>query len=951
MLKYNHKSGDKETVYPARMSELIYKSNLNPFNEVKIMKNNSFVKRLFAIFLVAVMMLNTVHLTLAAEAGDVIYNGPTDHDKSKTATDLYDNRYTDVTLSVPGKVETLSTDIVFVIDKSSSDKLSSDFANGFFEQLVEVQKKSGALVKVGVVIFNYDGHIALPLTTLTEENYQTLLDSLPSYSGGTNADAGLVLAKQMLDADTDVDASRKHVILIGDGKNWAFDVNGAPHTILLKSNAASTSTLYGAGTTTWLEGRKSSGYSIPKEFDSWNEYWEQVKAWVEADGDRYVFDITNYNSKDESLKPDYQSEEAVESAVIISESADHALNMDRALYDTWESYKALQNAGYNCNAYYSGTSSSDIGYCLMRMLADSKSMSFDDIKYDILYSVSKGSVIEDYIGFSADEIEGYNFDFIEQAEKLVLKVGDIVYSTAKLDEAKNGATSSYEFTAPGANEATFTLDYFKGNGTTTERFLWTFGENVSRFAPVSLTYTLDLVERSTVPGIHENVDTNISAILYPKDSDGNDGLPEEFEKPKVKYEVLPITVSGEKTWNDDGNRDGIRPESITINLFADGEKIASRTVTAENNWAWAFEGLREYKGNSKIVYTVTEETVDGYTAVVEGYNVTNTHAPEKTTVSGEKTWDDADNQDGKRPESITINLLANGVVADTKTVTEADGWKWSFEGVNKYENGEEIVYTITEEAVDGYETTVDGFNVTNTHAPEKIEISGTKTWNDDGNRDGIRPESITINLLANGVVADTKTVTEADGWKWSFAGLNKFENGEEIVYTITEETVDGYTTVIDGYNVTNTHESEKTTVSGAKTWDDADNADGIRPESITINLLANGVVADTKTVTEADGWAWSFAGLNKFENGEEIVYTITEDAVAGYETVVDGYNVTNVHVPEEIIIEDPEVPLAPPSTGDLTSLGMWIMMTAVSGGAALTLMAAGKKKEEREANN
>ena len=62
----------------------------------------------------------------------------------------------------------------------------------------------------------------------------------------------------------------------------------------------------------------------------------------------------------------------------------------------------------------------------MRMLADSKSMSFDDIKYDILYSVSKGSVIEDYIGFSADETEGYNFDFIEQAEKLVLKVGDIV---------------------------------------------------------------------------------------------------------------------------------------------------------------------------------------------------------------------------------------------------------------------------------------------------------------------------------------------------------------------------------------------------------------------------------------------------------------------------------------------------------------------------------------------
>ncbi|MBQ6789070.1 MAG: Cna B-type domain-containing protein, partial [Clostridia bacterium] len=642
------------------------------------MKTNNFFKRFFAIFLVAIMVFSSTHLTFAADGNSNSYEGPAEHDKSKTATDLYDNRYTDVTLSVPGKVETLSTDVVFVIDKSSSDKLSSDFANGFFEQLVEVQKRSGALVKVGVVIFNYDGHIALPLTALTEENYQTLLDSLPSYSGGTNADAGLVLAKQMLDADTDVDASRKHVILIGDGKNWAFDVNGAPHTILLKSNDAATSTLYGAGTTTWLEGRKSSGYSIPKEFASWNEYWEQIKAWVEADGDRYVFDITNYNSKDESLKPDYQSEKAVASAVVIGESASHALNMDRAIYDTWESYKALQDAGYNCNAYYSGTSSSDIGYCLMSMLADSKSMSFDDIKYDILYSVSKGSVIEDYIGFSADEIEGYNFDFIEQAEKLVLKVGEIIYSTEKLEEAKNGATSSYEFTAPGATEATFALDYFKGNGTTTERFVWTFGENVSRFAPVSLTYTLDLVERSTVPGIHENVDTNISAILYPKDSDGKDGPPEEFEKPKVKYEVLPITVSGVKTWNDEDDRDGIRPESITINLLADGEKIDSKVVTEADGWAWTFEGLREYKGSSKIEYTVTEDAVEGYEAAVDGLNVTNTYVPEKTTVSGTKTWVDDDNADGMRPESITINLLANGEKIDSKVVTEADGWAWTF---------------------------------------------------------------------------------------------------------------------------------------------------------------------------------------------------------------------------------------------------------------------------------
>ena len=257
-------------------------------------------------------------------------------------------------------------------------------------------------------------------------------------------------------------------------------------------------------------------------------------------------------------------------------------------------------------------------------------------------------------------------------------------------------------------------------------------------------------------------------------------------------------------------------------------------------------------------------------------------------------------------------------------------------------------------------------------------VSGVKTWNDEDDRDGIRPESITINLLANGKVIDSKVVTEADGWAWTFENLYKYENGEEIVYSIEEVAVDGYETAVDGYNVTNTYVPEKTTVSGTKTWVDEDNADGIRPESITIGLLANGEKIDSKVVTEADGWAWTFENLYKYENGEEIEYTVTEDAVEGYETVVDGYNVTNTHeVEEEIIpddkkedeeIDDPQVPLAPadkepekkpevkpeapekeelveieeeeiplapeftaPQTGDASSLIVWLAAAVVTG--------------------
>jgi hypothetical protein len=188
--------------------------------------------------------------------------------------------------------------------------------------------------------------------------------------------------------------------------------------------------------------------------------------------------------------------------------------------------------------------------------------------------------------------------------------------------------------------------------------------------------------------------------------------------------------------------------------------------------------------------------------------VTNSYTPEKTEVSGTKTWIDNNDQDGKRPESITINLLANGKVIDSVVVTEADGWKFTFTDLDKYANGEEIVYTITEDAVDGYTTTIDGFNVTNSYTPEEVKVNVNKVWDDDDDFDGKRPGSITINLFADGEKIGSAVVTAADGWKVSFENLPKYKNGKEIVYTITEDAVAEYTSTIagdaaNGYTVTN----------------------------------------------------------------------------------------------------------------------------------------------------
>ena len=378
---------------------------------------------------------------------------------------------------------------------------------------------------------------------------------------------------------------------------------------------------------------------------------------------------------------------------------------------------------------------------------------------------------------------------------------------------------------------------------------------------------------------------------------------------KIIDKIEKTSVSGTKTWNDNNNQDGIRPSSITVNLLANGQQVASKTVSASDNWQYSFDNLAAYANGKKITYTVTEDAVAGYTSTVDGYNVTNNHTPATVKVSGTKTWKDNNNQDGIRPSSITVNLLANGQQVASKTVSASDNWQYSFDNLAAYANGKKITYTVTENAVAGYTSTVDGYNVTNNHTPATVKVSGTKTWKDNNNQDGIRPSSITVNLLANGQQVASKTVSASDNWQYSFDNLAAYANGKKITYTVTEDAVAGYTSTVDGYNVTNNHTPATVKVSGTKTWKDNNNQDGIRPSSITVNLLANGQQVASKTVSASDNWQYSFDNLAAYANGKKITYTVTENAVAGYTSTVDGYNITNTHNPTTP--KKPQVPNNP----------------------------------------
>ena len=145
------------------------------------------------------------------------------------------------------------------------------------------------------------------------------------------------------------------------------------------------------------------------------------------------------------------------------------------------------------------------------------------------------------------------------------------------------------------------------------------------------------------------------------------------------------------------------------------------------NWTETVTDLPQKAEGQEIEYTWTEENVpDGYqltrnSSVGTVTTLTNTYAPETTTITGTKTWSD-NNQTAKRPLGITIRLFADGTEKASQTVNAGeDGtWSYSFTDLPKYEAGKEITYTVSEDPVSGYVTSTDGYNITNTITSVKI---------------------------------------------------------------------------------------------------------------------------------------------------------------------------------------------------------------------------------------
>ena len=388
-----------------------------------------------------------------------------------------------------------------------------------------------------------------------------------------------------------------------------------------------------------------------------------------------------------------------------------------------------------------------------------------------------------------------------------------------------------------------------------------------------------------------------------KKSDFKDATKEAFKEVENKKEKT--SVSGDKKWNDGDNQDGIRPDEVEVKLLANGAPIQNQTLKPDptGKWSYKFDDLDKYDNDGNLInYTVEEDEIQGYTASYEktatGYDIINEHKPETVDVKGDKKWLDDNDKDKKRPDEITVGLYVDNTKIQETKATKANNWEFKFENLPKYKKGKKIEYTVKEEPVEGYTSSIkkvsdNVYQIVNT-ITGKVSIPVNKTWI------GPKGEKAVVKLFANGVEKEKAELNAGNNWSHTFANLDKYDDqGKKIAYTLKEEPVQNYDSEItgsaeSGFTVKNTN-NEKIKIPVEKTWV------GPKLEKVRVNLLADGVVKEHAELSEANGWKHEFKDLPKYKpDGSKIEYKIQEIDEPNYDSEItgnaeDGFKIKNTN--------------------------------------------------------
>ena len=367
-------------------------------------------------------------------------------------------------------------------------------------------------------------------------------------------------------------------------------------------------------------------------------------------------------------------------------------------------------------------------------------------------------------------------------------------------------------------------------------------------------------------------------------------------------------------------------DSITVQLWrttdknlvgqteGDVEKVAGKTaiLSAANNWKVVFGELDRVDTHGDRYYYYAVETSTGESLEVsydhgdlDGTAFTTTIINKGfTDITVTKTWQDDNDAQDLRPDTLKLTLYRKTAVTEQEKVDEvtlsaehaqsgnSNVWTYTFQDLpDTDENGNLYTYRVEEEPVSGYtESRTDDLDLVNTLGDEdtEVQIQGEKTW--VGDDPAKRPASITVILLQNGTEVKRQEVRPNEDGKWTYDFGNwpvYDDSGRTYTYTLQEEPVDGYGTQVNGYDIVNGQGGltvTKQVYSGDKT----------REFRFTVTL-------SDKTVNGTYGDMTFIDGVAEFtlKDGESktaarllpgIRYTVTEERVSGYGIRIEGSN-------------------------------------------------------------
>lgn len=441
-------------------------------------------------------------------------------------------------------------------------------------------------------------------------------------------------------------------------------------------------------------------------------------------------------------------------------------------------------------------------------------------------------------------------------------------------------------------------------------------------------YSTQKLDYNTQTGVGENIwieDTSVWTTTMPKD----------------KSTITAVAVDFRKKAN---GTDFTLPNSGCV-YFEITMKTPDNQPQSENP-----AKVYAFNRGAYYCYWETSTSSEGTYAMTIGNRV-KISIPE-TQLTVVKKWEDAQDQDRKRPDNVKVQLYANGkVYGDSVTLKADNNWSYTWEHLSKLAiNGGEIEYTVKEVTVpDDYSASIkkEGTTITiiNSYTPETISVQGEKIWADNENEKGKRPGSITVRLTGSASgegswEAGSKEVTASDDWKWKFSGLAKYKNGKKITYTVSEDAVAGYGTVIEGdmengYTIINTPKSDPTPTPETPTPTGTPN-----PDTTPTPVLETPTPETTPNITpvpeSTPGITQTSEPVSEITpiNGARIEGSGMQAAVLGVRRTTDCAVLGKRRRP---------------GTGDSPDMVIWLLVMIASAGAATTAgTALYKRKKKRE---